>query len=108
MDVRLRAALVIAAGSVLVATCQSAAPIGEPDFDSLWPEGTCMVVTGSGDAITEVGNVGCSEPHTHVVIARVGAGVACPPGTDEQTGQPGIRFKTWCLRAETSTPGPTR
>ena len=46
----------------------------------------------------------CSKAHTHIVIARVGPGQTCPPGTDvtfEMSG--GAR----CFRADTS-PRPTQ
>lgn len=71
-----------------------------PDFDAQYPEGTCMVVKGSGDLMSEFGNAPCAEPHTHIVIARVAAGAACPDGTDDSFILPGRTYTTWCLKED--------
>ena len=41
------------------------------------PVGTCVRESDEGSAV-----VSCAEPHTHRVIAVVGAGEACPPESD--------------------------
>lgn len=58
-----------------------------------------MVVEGPSAAPSSVGNVPCSDSHTHIVIARIAWDVACPADTDIEHRQPDNL--TFCLRADT-------
>ena len=70
-----------------------------PYPNNVWQVGTCMVVEGQAAALSSVGNVPCSETHTHIVIARIAWDVACPANTDIEHRQPdNLKF---CLRVDT-------
>ena len=89
------AAIGLAVAAVLVGcTAQSS-----PYPNKVWQVGTCMVVEGHSAAPSSVGNVPCSETHTHIVIARIGWDVRCPANTDIEDRQPdNLKF---CLRVDT-------
>jgi len=97
-------ASLLAAVAVAVAGCQSG--LQAPDPDTVYPPGTCVVFTASGEdgAVKDMVRVDCSEPHSHVVVARVGPDVTCPPGADAEMLHPGERYGLWCLQAGGSDP----
>lgn len=71
------------------------------DLDKVYPPGSCVVLTTSGEGGEEKQMVGadCSARHTHVVVARVGPGATCPPESDAQVDLPGEQSALWCLRS---------
>jgi hypothetical protein len=86
-----------------LAAALAAAGCSGPNFDAAFPVGSCAVLTGTADAGYGVDAVYCSKAHTHIVIAVVGSGQTCPPGTDAVVDMtPGAR----CFRADAS-PRPT-
>ena len=90
--------------ALAVAAALATARCSGPDFDANFPVGTCAVLTGTADAGYGVNATLCSKAHTHIVIARVGPGQTCPPGTDAVVDMsPGAR----CFRADAS-PRPTQ
>jgi hypothetical protein len=87
-----------------VAAALAAARCSGPNDDSAFPVGSCAVLTGTAGSGWGVNAAYCSKAHTHIVIARVGPGQTCPPGTDAVVDMsPGAR----CFRADAS-PGPAR
>ncbi len=74
-------------------------PAPHVDFDQVYPEGSCVVLRGidADGSPSELVGVDCTEPHTHVVRARIAAGASCPPGTDATIDLPGQRFGLWCF-----------
>jgi hypothetical protein len=82
-----------------VATACSSQP--RVDWDEVLPDGGCVVLrflTPDG-AEREMAVVDCTEPHTHIVLARVSTPEPCPPGTDVEEYLPGSEHDTWCLGA---------
>jgi len=85
-----------------VAAALAAAGCNGPNFDADFPVGYC-VITGTAAIGLGIQAADCSKAHTHIVIAVVGPGQTCPPGTDiVYPMTPGAR----CLRADAS-PRPT-
>jgi hypothetical protein len=81
------------------AAALAAAGCNGPNMDAAFPVGTCAVLIGPTDGGYGVNAADCSKAHTHIVIARVGPGQTCPPGTDvvfEMSGG------TRCFRADAS------
>jgi hypothetical protein len=75
-----------------------------PGDDAAFPVGTCAIITGTGPADGRgIQAAECSKAHNYIVIAQVGPGQTCPPGTDLLYPMtPSIR----CFRADAS-PRPT-
>jgi hypothetical protein len=87
-----------------LAAAFAAAGCSGPNDDAAFPAGSCVIITGTGPADGRgIGAEYCYKAHTHIVIAVVGPGQTCPPGTDlVYPMSPGAR----CLRADAS-PRPT-
>ena len=88
-----------------LAAALASAGCSGPNFDSAFPVGTCAIITGTGPADGRgIQAAYCSKAHNYIVIAEVGPGQTCPPGTDlVYPMTPGAR----CFRADAS-PRPTR
>lgn len=87
----------IVAGSVALALllggCRGPAQV------SSWAVGSCALVDDRGTT-----SVGCSEPHTHRVIAIVNNAEQCPRETDMYSGpaDPSESGATVCFQSDTT------
>jgi len=90
-----RAVIVAILVALAAASCRAVQSAPDPG----WQAGTCMHMVGTGDNLNDVGNVPCSQPHTHVVVGRVARAEACPAGSDEEFDLPNdIKY---CFRVDT-------
>ena len=66
-----------------VAAALAFAGCSGPNDDAAFPVGTCAIITGTGPADGRgIQAADCSKTHNYIVIAQVGPGQTCPPGTD--------------------------
>jgi hypothetical protein len=79
--------------ALLLGGCKSPAQVGS------WAVGACALVDDRGTA-----SVGCSEPHTHRVIAIVKDAEHCPRDTDMYSGpaDPSDSGATVCFQSDTT------
>lgn len=87
--------VMVAAATMLAVPLSGCEGTGQRYVDL--PVGTCVRVSDEGTV-----TVACAEPHTHRVIAIVGEGEACPPGSNMGSvpADPDDGLMTTCFQAD--------